>query len=282
MLQVFKLMPPETRRLPVVSVITPAHNAGPFIESAVRSVLGQSTPRFEIIVVDDASTDDTAERVVAFADHRVRLLRLDRNVGVSAARNEGIRVAQAHLLAFLDADDQCESERLSRQLAFLALNSDVDVLGSAISVMDDHGRRLGYRAYPLTHEEIRRHMEFASPFALSAVVARKAAVLAAGGFNPTWRLAEDYDLWSRMALAGCRFANLPEPLTRYRVHSGASKAVALKAQIRATRTVKKRYWRPTMRPAARARLAAEGLLLLAPSGMVLRAFVATAYKRELG
>ena len=276
------MTPPETRRLPVVSVITPAHNAGRFIESAVRSVLEQSCVRLEIIVVDDASTDDTAERVVAFADHRVRLLRLDRNVGVSAARNEGIRAAQADLLAFLDADDECEPERLSRQLAFLASNGDVDALGTAISVMDDHGRRLGYRAYRQTHDQILRRMEFANPFALSTVVARKAAVMAAGGFDPTWRLAEDYDLWSRMALAGCRFANLPEPLTRYRVHAGATKAVAVKAQIRATRTVKKRYWRQTMGPAARARLAAEGLLLLAPSGLVYRAFAATAYKRKLG
>lgn len=274
----FDIEPPP----PAVSVITPAYNAGPFIESAIRSVLEQSSPRFEIIVVDDASTDDTVERVLAFADPRVNLLRLDCNGGVSAARNEGMCAAQAGLLAFLDADDECEPERLSRQLAFLACNPQVDALGTGISVMDDHGRRLGYRAYPRTHEEILRRMEFANPFALSAVVARKAAVMAAGGFNPMWRLAEDYDLWSRMALAGSRFANLPEPLTRYRVHSGASKNVALKAQLRATRTVKKRYWRSTMRPSARARLAAEGLLMLAPSCLVLRAFVATAYKREPG
>lgn len=264
-----------------VSVVVPAFNAERFVASAVRSVLDQSYDRFEVIVVDDASTDGTVAEVRAMGDSRVRLLRLQNNCGVSAARNEGIRAAAGELLAFLDADDQCEPDRLSSQVAFLATNADIDVLGSAISVIDEDGVPLGYRAYPEADEAIRRRMPFANPLALSAVMARRAAVDRVGGFDPSIRAAEDYDLWCRMALDGCHFANLAQPLIRYRVHADASKTVALKAQLRATRTVKKQYWRETMSLAARARLLAEGGLLLAPSGLVMRAFVSMTYKHRL-
>ena len=260
----------------------PANNAGRFIGLAVRSVLTQSWRQLELIVVDDASTDDTAARVEGFRDDRVHLVRLDRNVGVSDARNAGIRIAQAPLLAFLDADDESEPERLAMQLAFLASRDDVDVLGSAISCIDESGRQLGYRSYPMAHEEIVHRMMIANPFALSAVVARKDAVMAEGGFDPVRAPAEDYDLWSRMAVSGARFANMSEPLTRYRLHAGASKAVSLKPQLRVTIDIKNRYWRTQMGPAARVRLVVEHALLYAPSTVVMRAFVALSYRRRLG
>jgi hypothetical protein len=152
------------------------------------------------------------------------------------------------------------------------------LMTNAISCIDESGRHIGDRSYPLVHEAIVRRMMIANPLALSAVVARKATVVAEGGFDPERVLAEDYDLWSRMALSGAQFGNMPEPLTRYRLHAGASKAVSLKPQLRATIDLKRRYWRSQMGPVARVRLAAEYALLCVPSALVMRAFVAFAYR----
>ena len=263
---------------PSVTVIMPAHNAARFVASAVRSVLALTHTSFELIVVDDGSTDATAAQVLAIADERLRLIRLSANVGVSAARNLALREARASVIAFVEADDECAPERLATQLGFLEAHREVDVVGSAILAIDEEGRRLGRRAYPCRHEDIMHRLPLASPFALSSVAARKQVLVAAGGFAPAWEPVEDYDLWSRLALEGRRLANCPEVLVKYRLHAGAVKSRALRRQLRQTRAVKARYWTGRWDLRARARYAAEGLLLLAPPQLVWWAFVATAYR----
>lgn len=266
--------------MPSVSVILPAHNAARFVAGAVRSVLAQTHGALELIVVDDASTDGTAAQVQAFADERVTLLRLAANGGVSAARNLALARASAPIVAFMDADDECLPERLETQLAFLRTNPDVDVVGSWIFAVDEAGRPLGYRSYPCGHEDIVRRLPIASPLAMPSVMARKAPLLAAGGFDSRLDLVEDYDLWNRLALRGRHFANCPQALVRYRLHAGAAKARALRRQLRLTRAVRARYWAGRMGVRGRVRHATEGLLLLAPASLVWRTFVVTAYRRS--
>lgn len=263
---------------PSVTVILPAHNAARFVARAVGSVLAQTHGAFELIVVDDGSSDDTAARVRAFADERVRLVSLAANVGVSAARNVALREARASIVAFMDADDECVPERLATQLEFLEMHPEVDVVGSAILAVDVAGRPLGYRAYPCGHDAIVRRLPLASPLAMPTVVARREALVDAGGFDSRLDPVEDYDLWNRLALRGCRFANCPQALVRYRLHAGTTKSRALRRQLRLTRAVRARYWAGHMGMAARARHAAEAALLLAPPKLVWRAFVATAYR----
>lgn len=265
---------------PSVSVIMPAYNTERFIASAVRSVLAQTHGALELIVVDDASTDDTVERVRAVADERVRLVSLAANVGVSAARNLALREARAPIVAFLDADDECVPERLAIQLEFLEMHPEVDVVGSAILAVDVAGRPLGYRTYPCGHEGIVRRLPLASPLAMPTVVARREALMDAGRFDSRLEVAEDYDLWNRLALRGRRFANCPQALVRYRLHAGAAKSRALRRQLRLTRAVRARYWAGRMGVRGRVRHATEGLLLLAPASLVWRTFVVTAYRRS--
>jgi len=263
---------------PSVTVILPAHNAARFVARAVGSVIAQTHGTFELIVVDDGSSDDTAARVRAFADERVRLVSLAANVGVSAARNLALREARAPIVAFLDADDECMPERLATQLGFLEAHPEVDVVGSAILAVDVAGRPLGYRTYPCGHGDIVRRLPLASPLAMPTVVARRDALVDAGGFDSRLDLVEDYDLLNRLALRGCRFANCPQALVLYRLHAGATKSRALRRQLRLTRAVRARCWAGHMGMAARARHAAEAALLLAPPALVWRAFVATAYR----
>ena len=185
---------------PSVTVILPAHNAARFVARAVGSVLAQTHGTFELIVVDDGSSDDTAARVRAFADERVRLVSLAANVGVSAARNLALREARASIVAFMDADDECAPDRLATQLSFLRGHPDVDVVGSAILAIDEAGRPLGYRTYPCGHDAIVRRLPLASPVAMPTVVARREALVDAGGFDSRWDPVEDYDLWTSTIL----------------------------------------------------------------------------------
>jgi glycosyltransferase involved in cell wall biosynthesis len=271
---------PDGRHTPDITVIVPVYNGGGLLDEAIHSVLRQSGVAFELIVVDDGSTDDTAARVTAVRDRRVRLVRLPRNQGTAAARNAGIAEARSALLAFLDADDMCTPGRLEAQWRHLEAQPRVDVLGGALEIVDEGGRRIGYRAYPLTHERIVSRLPCVCSLAVSAVAARKAAVLAVGGFTPDCRYVEDYDLWSRMALNGARFAALPEVVTRYRIHRGSIKCTQVKGQLRGTIAVKQRYWLKRMKTAARLRLAAEHALLLLPGRVVLRLFLLTAFRRR--
>ena len=259
-------------------MIIPAHDAGRYVTGAVRSVLAQTHTDFELIVVDDGSSDDTALRVLALVDDRIRLVRLPTNVGVSMARNRALREARAPVVAFLDADDECVAERLVTQLAILKAQPEVDVLGSAILAVNDAGRALGYRRYPQDHDSIVRRLPLSSPFAMPTVAARRDVLMDVGGFDPSWDPVEDYDLWNRLALDGRRFANCPEALVRYRVHADAAKSRALRRQLRLTRRIKARYWAGRWGVRARVRYAAEGALSLVPPQIVWRVFVATAYR----
>lgn len=125
-----------------------------------------------------------------------------------------------------------------------------------------------------------RYLPIASPLAMPSVMARKAPLLAAGGFDSRLDLVEDYDLWNRLSQRGRRFANCPQVLLRYRLHAGAAKARALRRQLRLTRAVRARYWAGRMGVRGRVRHATEGLLLLAPASLVWRTFVVTAYRRS--
>ena len=126
--------------MPKITVAMPAHNAAPYINEAVDSILGQTCRDFELLVVDDGSTDDTARRVEACTDARVRLIRLGTNQGRAAARNVALEQARGAYLAWMDADDIAVPRRLEKQAAFLEAHPDVDIYTAAVdSHLDEHG-----------------------------------------------------------------------------------------------------------------------------------------------
>ncbi|MGH8676596.1 MAG: glycosyltransferase family 2 protein [Burkholderiales bacterium] len=203
---------------PAVTVLTPVFNGGRFLRSAIESVLRQTFADFELLVIDDGSTDGSADIVRSFSDPRIRLLQLPTNKGLVFAVNLGLREARAPLVARLDADDLAMPERLERQLAFLDANPPIAVVGSWVALIDETDRAFMTSKFPVAPQEIYRALLVQNCLNHSCATFRKAAVESVGGYRAlSAGHPEDYDLWLRLA-ERFELANLPEVLGCYRIH----------------------------------------------------------------
>jgi glycosyltransferase involved in cell wall biosynthesis len=200
---------------PLVSVVIPAFNAGRTIDRALASALGQDYQPLEIIVIDDGSTDDTA-RIAGARDQWVRLLRLKQNRGVAAATNAGLGLARGEFIAFLDADDEWLPGKLRAQLDLLLRHPDLIFVCGPWREVELSGRIALEPPHAVSSDPCRRTVWrelLAGSFVLkSTVVARAAHVSRAGGFDESLPVAEDQDLWIRLAMLG-PVGWYPEPLT---------------------------------------------------------------------
>lgn len=190
----------KTKRNPLVSVIIPTYNRGWIIKEAVDSVLAQDYRDFELIVVDDGSTDNTSEVLDAYRG-TIKVFRQE-NKGVSAARNRGIAEASGRFIAFLDSDDLWLPQKLSRQVEFF--NTTPDAL---ICQTEEVWIRSGVRVNPKKRHQKPSGMIFEPSLALclvspSAVMIRRSLLEIVGNFDETLPACEDYDLWLRIS---CRF-----------------------------------------------------------------------------
>jgi len=201
---------------PLVSVVVPNYNCGRFIAGTLESVFAQTYPAFEVIVVDDGSTDDSAS-VLARYEGRIRLLRQP-NQGVSAARNHGIRESRGELIAFLDADDLWDPEKLAKQVPLFESRS-IGLVYCAVEYIDEAGRSLG------TNFTGRRGRVLPSIALLdgtivlaggSTAVVRRICFEKAGHFDRQMSTAADWDMWRRVA---CHYEIdvVREPLMKYRL-----------------------------------------------------------------
>ena len=212
--------------MPFVSVIMPAYNVEPYIAEALRSALAQTFADLEVIVVDDGSTDRTADVVerIGAADGRVRLVR-QANRGLAGARNTGLRMARGAMFALLDSDDVWEPEFLDAQLAILQARPDVDIVtGNGWKL---GGPRHGALARPCP--DSRPDPDLASilgdEFAVFIMsVFRRRVYEVVGCFDEVLRTNEDYDFWLRAAVSGFRFARNDRPLGHYRVRGDSLSA----------------------------------------------------------
>lgn len=197
---------------PTVSVVIPAYNAGWCIGKAIDSVLAQSFRDFEVIVVNDGSTDETASVLSRYGD---ALRVVDQaNGGMSHARNSGIRMARGEFIAFLDSDDWWLPEKLARQVALMRARPELGFCSCTARVEDPAGRLLNMWECRTWQGSFLAHL-FSSnadvPGSCSAVLARRSLVERAGAFDETLRGAEDPDLWMRLA-AISEYACLAEPM----------------------------------------------------------------------
>jgi len=264
---------------PIVSVVMPVLNPHPiYFREAVESVLRQSLRELELVIVEDPSPVDGRELLKGMGDPRIRHIRNPARTSLVDQRNRALAEARADFIAMLDADDIAEPDRLHKQLDYLRAHPDIGVLGSALTIIDSAGTQLGTRAYPLDHDAIIAAMCRYNAIAQPSVMARRSVLEAAGGYQyRTYPVNEDYELWSRLAASGVRFANSPERLLRYRVHPHGTKAAMLRRMLRATIDVKKLWWLDRMDTRARLRFYAEHALLGLPASWVLRLFMMTQY-----
>ena len=223
-------------RSPAISVVLPVYNAEAYVREAVESILAQSFADFELIIINDGSTDGSGSILRELAARDARIVLVERpNDGLVSALNEGIERARADLVARMDADDVAMPERFALQHARMIQEPELAILGSFIRVMDKAGNIICLGEYPLTPKATARDLGRGNgvcPVAHPAVMMRRNAVLKAGGYRKAFCHAEDYDLWLRMSDLGYAFANLPQLLLNYRVHSANVSKVHWQAQGR--------------------------------------------------
>lgn len=205
--------------MPSVSVILPAKDAKLHIDLAVRSILEQTFEDFELIIVDDGSTDGTTELLQAYSDRRIRLIIHPENLGFAAALNRGIAESRGEFIARMDADDIASRDRIERQLAFLGSNADFGVVASRVRTIGPDGSPCEAGYDPPAGEALPfwALLLFTNPISHPSVVIRRRTLDAVGRFDEKWYPSEDRDLWTRM-LPHTRFFVLSERLIDYRVH----------------------------------------------------------------
>ena len=221
----------------ILSVIIPVRNGAGFIHEAVESVLAQTWVAFELIVVDNASTDDTVSIVERFQDPRIRILREPRP-GVAIAFNAGLEVAGGRYVARMDADDIACRDRFKRQIDCLDNRPNIGILGGQAIYIDEHGMVTGRSSVPLTPNAIRHASRYAYPLVNPTVIGRKTVWDQLGGWRE-FAPAADYDLLLRAVDVGIRVANLPDVLIKYRVRSDSVSRVNRPRTMKVTLAVRK-------------------------------------------
>ena len=203
---------------PLVTVLLAVHDGEPYLRAALASVLGQTVPDFELLVVDDASGDGTPEFLAGVEDSRVRVLRNDQQRGLAASLNRGLDEARGTYVARLDADDIAMPRRLERQLARIRTAPRVAVVGSAVLELDEAWHVGAVHAMPTGVAELRWSSLFSSPFFHPSVLVERDVLERRGlRYDPGFEESEDYDLWARLLEIGDG-DNLADPLVLYRVH----------------------------------------------------------------
>ena len=194
----------------------PVHNGAKYLSEAIDSILGQSFHDFELIIVDDNSTDNTVDIISGYQDYRIQLHSSTKRLKLAGALNLGVEKAQGTYLARMDADDICEPNRLKEQYDFLEKNRHIGICGTSVALFPEPENYIEH--YPLSPDEVSAFSLFHSPFAHPSVMIRKKVLTANHlNYNVDYYPTEDFDLWCR-ALSYTQGANLNKPLLRYRVH----------------------------------------------------------------
>lgn len=201
---------------PIVSIITPTYNRAAFLSIAVNSVLAQTFSNFELIVIDDGSTDATRTVIDGFLDDsRVKYFYQD-NQGQSIARNRGIEVAKGEFVCFLDSDNAWVSTKLERSLKAFEEDPDSDIVYGDYIVIDEGGTELGVNHMKRYSGRVTPQLLHDNFVSMNTTMTRMRCFLTMGGFDENDRLAEDYGLWLRFSTR-YKFCYLPEILGYYRV-----------------------------------------------------------------
>jgi glycosyltransferase involved in cell wall biosynthesis len=264
---------------PLVSVVMAVKDAQPsYFRQAIQSIRLQTLAGFEFIIVEDPSPRTVAGILAETDDPRIRYYPNASRTSLVQQRNRGLAEARAPLVAVMDADDIAEPARLQKQYDYFQSHPEVDVLGSHILAIDEANRQWGFRRYPEVHTDILRALPGFSPFCQPSVMFKRDIVREAGGYRETRYPVEDYELWSRLAMRGARFANHPEVLLQYRFHPDQMKQAQLSDILRGVLDVKAMYWRDRMTRRDRLRCWLEGCLLRLPPRLVLALFVRTHFR----
>ncbi len=228
-----------------LTVLMAVRNGGAYLRAAVESILDQTFTSFDFLIIDDASTDETAQIVRSYSDSRIRLLSLAENVGQTVALNRGLRDVSTTWIARMDADDYSAPNRFEQQMALLRRDTGLGCVGTfAWFFRDDPHERSAILSRPVTHEAIVETLLWASPIIHGTIIANTRAILDAGGYDERYRYAADLDLYDRLLMKS-RAQNIPEPLLGIRRHPGqdshSKRGIQESIQILSRRLCTSRY-----------------------------------------
>lgn len=203
---------------PLISVILPVYNVERYVAAAIQSVLNQTYRNFELIILNDASTDGSKEIIFSFTDSRIRYVENERNLMLIKTLNKGVGLAKGKYIARMDADDICVPSRFERQICFLERDQTYIMCGSWAKIIDSDGNKTGRIKRIDSDGLLKVNMLFTTPFVHPTVMIRTDA-LKKNLYSEEALHCEDMELWSRLAMnESFRFANIPEYLLNYRWH----------------------------------------------------------------
>jgi len=205
-------------RMPQISVLMPVFNSAQYVGEALASIREQRFGDFELIVVNDGSTDESSKILRAFAVQEPRMRLVERaNRGLIETRNQLLAEARGEFVAWMDSDDLSHPERLERQVAAFESDADLVCIGSNVQLIDPEGGPLGVEEYPQDHLAVRAEQERGAGLRFPSTMQRRSVAVEAGGFRHPFRIGEDLDFLLRVAERG-KVGNLPDFLYSYRQH----------------------------------------------------------------
>lgn len=208
---------------PAVSIVMPFFNPGAYLAEAIDSILAQDFTDFELLLLNDGSTDSSEMLISRYSDPRIRYLPNDRNYGLVYTLNKGLDEARAPLIARMDGDDIALPERLRLQVEYLRAHPEADMVASFVELMDPHGKSLGYWKEEHRHsqpEDIKSYLATNNCIAHPTILAR-APVIRTLRYREEQGDAEDYDLWLRWVSAGYSIHKVDKVLLRHRILPGS-------------------------------------------------------------
>lgn len=227
---------------PKVSVLMSTLNAERYLAQCIESMLGQTFSDFQFIIVDDGSTDASLSLIDKYAkvDSRIDVIR-SVSRGLTHNLNVAARAADGVYLARMDADDVSYPLRLERQVSFLDNNPDVSAVGTWINSIDANGNTLGHWHPPTEPADLLWRMMFENVVAHPSAMIRTECLKSVGYYDERRIVAQDYDLWTRIALLGGRISNLPEVLLDRRIHAGQVSASRRQEQLSTSQSIAGNY-----------------------------------------
>ena len=223
---------------PRITVLMSVYNGEKYLREAIDSILNQTFKDLEFLIINDGSTDKTAEILQSYQDPRIKIINNQKNIGLTKSLNKGLKLAKGEYIARMDADDISYQDRLQVQYDYLKNNPEVDLVGSWNDVIDDIGNTISFWKCNYSSEDIYYILNFRNCLTHCSLLFRKELVVNNGGYNETMKNAQDYELWSRISKIA-KIYQIQEPLVKWRMNSNVISTKKKNNQVKTINTIVK-------------------------------------------
>lgn len=205
---------------PKVTVLMSVHNGQKYLREAIESILNQTYLDFEFLIIDDGSTDGSSDIIRSYQDGRIQLVRSVENLGLTRSLNKGLKLARGEYIARMDGDDVSLPSRLEKQVGYLDEYKNVGLVSNLFVEIDEMGEEIGLKSLPTENDEIKESLLRVNCFCHTSSMFRQKCIEAVGPYREEFKMAQDYDLWLRIA-EEFDVANIEEPLCKVRIVNGS-------------------------------------------------------------